>query len=61
MFITKCSCFRRPPIGPAIGTNYTMLDPAFDNGHRARYIENGVVNSTDQRLATQFCLFKSFF
>lgn len=25
-----------------IGTWYTMLDPAFDKGHRARFIENGV-------------------
>ncbi|KAE8768287.1 Strictosidine synthase 1 [Hordeum vulgare] len=33
---------RSAPLADNIGTKYTMLDPAFDKGHRARYIENGV-------------------
>ena len=35
--------FRRSPLAGNIGTNYTLLDPAFDKGHRACFIENGVV------------------
>ena len=34
---------RRPPLANNIGTKYTMHDPAFDKGHRARFMENGVV------------------
>ena len=26
-----------------IGIKYKMLDPTFDKGHRARFIENGLV------------------
>ena len=35
--------FRRPPLADDIDTKYTMLDPTFDKGHCARFIENGVV------------------
>ena len=34
-----------PPPAPEIGVKYTMLDHAFDNGHRACFMENGVVMS----------------
>lgn len=34
---------KRAPLAPTIGTKYTMLDHAFDNGHRARFMENGVM------------------
>ena len=37
--------FRRPPLADDIGIKYTMLDPTFDKGHRARFIENGVVSN----------------
>ena len=32
---------RRPPLADNIGQRYSMLDWAFDKGHRARFIENG--------------------
>ena len=35
--------FRRPPLADDIVIKYTMLDLAFDKGHRAHFIENGVV------------------
>ena len=37
--------FRRPPLADNIGKRYSMLDYAFDKGHRARFIENGVVSN----------------
>ena len=40
-----CNFFRRPPLADDIGIKYTMLDPTFDKGHRARFIENGVVSN----------------
>ena len=40
-----CNFFRRPPLADDIGIKYTMLDPTFDKGHRARFIENRVVSN----------------
>ncbi|KAE8776404.1 Serine/threonine-protein phosphatase 7 long form-like protein [Hordeum vulgare] len=34
---------KRRPLVEHIETKYTTLDPAFDKGHRARFIENGVM------------------
>ncbi|XP_037481882.1 uncharacterized protein LOC119360275 [Triticum dicoccoides] len=31
------------PLAPNIGVKYTMLDHAFVNGHRVRFVENGVM------------------
>lgn len=56
LFVELCLCyfnydyvyvyailFWRPHLSDNIDTEYTMLDPAFDKGHRARFIENGVM------------------
>ncbi|KAE8767464.1 Serine/threonine-protein phosphatase 7 long form-like protein [Hordeum vulgare] len=34
---------KRAPLADNIRTKYTMLDPAFDKGHRAHFIQNGLM------------------
>ncbi|KAE8799126.1 Serine/threonine-protein phosphatase 7 long form-like protein [Hordeum vulgare] len=34
---------KRPPLADNIGTKYTLLDLAFDNGHHTHFIENGMM------------------
>ena len=46
--------FRRPPLPDDIGVRYSMFDPAFDKGHRARFIENGVVITIIETLNQSF-------
>ena len=49
---------RRPPVADNIGPRYSMLDWAFDKGHRARFIENGVVSNMKEILIKVFGLMK---
>ena len=49
---------RRAPLADNIGPRYSMLDYAFDKGHRARFIENGVVSNMKEILIKVFKLMK---
>jgi hypothetical protein len=50
--------FRRAPLADNIGPRYSMLDNAFGKGHRARFIENGVVSNMKEILIKVFGLMK---
>ena len=49
---------RRAPFADNIGPRYSMLDWAFDKGHRARFIENGEVSDMNEILIKVFGLMK---
>ena len=49
---------RRAPLADNIGPWYSMLDYAFDKGHRTRFIENGVVSNMKEILIKVFGLMK---
>ena len=48
----------RPPLADNIGPRYSMLDWAFDKGHRARFIENGEVSDMKEILIKVLGLMK---
>ncbi|KAE8809200.1 Serine/threonine-protein phosphatase 7 long form-like protein [Hordeum vulgare] len=41
---------KRPPVSDNVGIRYSMLDHVFDTGHRARFIENGLLYNATQRM-----------
>ena len=49
---------RRAPLADNIGQRYSMLDWAFDKGHRACFIENGEVSDMKKKLIKVLGLMK---
>ena len=56
--IDTTETYQRTPLADNIGPRYSMLDYAFDKGHRARFIENGVVSNMEEILIKVFGLMK---